>query len=235
MDRPQSPTPEEMMPRPAAIFLLAPIVAVGIVFVLYAYLFWHGYVGRSASGETVEMRFEGCAPSRDVVEARAVEMGLGTPRLEGGEGSRYTLTAVLPDEPEALSAIPETLATRGLMELHGGGEVLLTNADLVSSSVRLDITMSPTTLLVLTLDGAKTVAKHMNTYPDDRMDYFLDGEKIHDQSNRKPFSELELEIPPSAENDRARMGLAAHRGIIMGLPLPCEVSLLGVEVAEGMP
>jgi hypothetical protein len=235
MDRPQSPTPEEMMPRPAAIFLLAPIVAVGIVFGLYVYLFWHGYVGRVASGETVAMHFEGCTPAQEVVLARAEEMGLGSPVLVGGEGSRFTLAAMLPEEPEARSAIPETLATRGLLELHGGGEVLITNADLVSSSVRLDITMSPTTLLVLTLDGAKVVAKHMNAYPDDRMDYILDGDKIHDQSNRKPFSEAELEIPPSAENDRARMALAAHWGIVMGRPLPCDVSLRGVEAVENDP
>ena len=223
------------MPRPAAIFLLAPVVAIAIVFGLYLYLFASGYIGRPASGETVEMRFEGCDAAREVILDRAEEMGLGTPRMVDEGRERFTLTAVLPDEPEAVSAIPVTLSTAGVLALRADGEVLVSSADVVSSGVRLDLTMTPTTLVVLTLEGARAVAAHMNAHPDGRMAFVLDGEVIHDQSNRKPFSEAELDIPPSAANDRARMALAAHRGIIIGSPHRCDVALIGTKILVPAP
>ena len=234
MDRPQSPKPEEMMPRPAAVFLLVPVLAIVTVFLLYAYLFASGYVGRVASGATTAMTFRGCAEAADVVRARGEEMGLGAPQLARTDGG-FTLTAVLPAEEDVAAAIPTTLATPGAFSLRGGSEVLVTSADVVSSGVRLDVTMTPTTLIVLTLDGARVVANHMNAHPDERMDFVLDGEVIHVESNRKPFSEAELEIPPSAEDDRARMALAAHRGIIIGHPHPCAVELVGTEIVVDAP
>jgi len=225
MDRPQSPTPEEMMPRPAAIFLAAPLVAIAIVFGLYAYLFAHGWTGRAAAGATVKMHFSACAQAEEVVRTRVEEMGLGAPEFHSATDG-FSLTAVLPDEPESVEQIPATLATRGLFELRGGGnELLVDNGAVVSSGVRLDMTMTPTTLIVLTLEGAKVVAKHMNGDPDGRMSYFIDGAEVHDQSNRKPFSDAELEIPVIAENDRAVMARAAHFGIIIGNPLPCDAKV----------
>ena len=233
MDRPESPTPEEMMPRPAAIFLLVPLVAVIVVFALYAYLFASGMSGRAATGATVSTEFAGCLDARRVVQERATEMGLGDLVLRAGDGDRFTLTAVYPDEPESIDQIPRTLATPGQLELLAEGEVILTNAGVEMAAVRLDMTMTPSTLVRLNMDGARAVAKTMNANPEGRIKFMLDGVEIYDQSNHKTFGEKELEIPAvGVANDREVMALAAHRGIVIGHPHSCEIRLIDAQVVK---
>ncbi len=231
MDGPRSPTPEEMTPRPGAFFLLVPVIAIFIVFLLYAYLFASGMTGRPATGLSVEITFETCPEAEEAVRARVEEMGLGEP-VFGADAAGFTLTAVLPDTPDAVEQIPPTLSTTGLFEVRAGDEVLVNSADVLSAGVRLDMTMAPTTLIVLTLDGAKVVAKHMNADPEGTLSFFIDGVEVYSQSNHTPFDEAELEIPPSADGDQARMALAAHRGIIVGNPLPCGAQIASVHTSE---
>jgi hypothetical protein len=152
-----------------------------------------------------------------------------------GQGDTFALTAVFPDEPEALEDIPRTLSTRGLLEIRGGGEVLITNDDVEIAAVRLDLTMTPSTLIVVTMDGAKRVARWMNSDPEGRMVYFIDGVEVYESSNHKPFSDAELEIPPNAANDRAQMALAAHWGIVIGHPLPCDLTVTSTRVVDRAP
>ena len=93
--------------------------------------------------------------------------------------------------------------------------------------------MSPATLVVLSDSARDTVYGDMNGHPEGSMDLWLDGEKVWTMSNLKPTQNGEIEVPPDAENDQARMELAAGRGIALNNgPLPCPVEVVGTTVVR---
>lgn len=223
---------EQLKPRPAAILLLVPLLAVLATFFAYVYLFASGWVGRAASGPEVELAFHGCPDASPVVLDRIEDMGLGRPEVRTTEDG-FRLAVNLPSadtDPEQLAGV---LATTGRFEMRDGDEVLATHDDISYAGVRLDVTMSPSTLITLHDEGRDRVYARMGDKPDAKTAMVIDGEQVWAFGNRRPSMNGEFEIPPDAENDQARMELAAGRGIFLNHgPLPCDLT---VDVVKSNP
>ncbi len=217
-DPPRQRAPAVMTPRPGCLLLGIPVLAIVAVFLAYVWLIFTGLAGREAAGERVEIHFEACTEAIDVVERRVAEMGLGDPDLTRQPGG-FRLVATLPDDEGVAHSIPTTLSTPGFLTVHGldadlGTPPVLDHTGVSSSSVRLDLTMSPTTLVQLERDAILALRSYQKADPGGRFEIRIDGEKVAEWSNQKSLGPGELEIPPDAANDQARMELAAARGIM---------------------
>lgn len=218
---------DRLRPRGGCLILAAPPVAIVAVFIAYAWLIYNGWVGRPADGDVVTLQFEACEAAAPVVQARVEDMGLGEPDL-AFDGGRLTVRAQLPARPDAAKDIAHTLSQPGELEvLDDEGNVLMTSADIDYAGVRLDITMSPSTLVVMTEAGRDRVFDYIREHPGGKLHYRIDGTDVWSHGNQKPLGPGEIEIPPDAEDDQARIQLAASRGIALNNgPLPCPVSPL---------
>jgi hypothetical protein len=180
-------------------------------------------IGRPAEGPAVELTFQGCPDAADIVVARAADMGL-SPTLRPSTGG-FIVALTLPTADTDTGPLADVLATTGLFTLRAGDLVLATQDHIVSAGVRLDMTMSPSTLIVIEPAARDRAYTHMNGNPEGKLQIELDGVEVWNFSNRKPSMHGEFEIPPDAKDDRARMELAAGRGIYLNNgPLPCPVS-----------
>ncbi len=219
---------ERIRPKGGCLVLSAPMIAVPLVALAYLYLFYSGFNGVSATGDTVQMQFESCAEASAIVLARAEDMGLGDTSLEVSQGG-FIIGAVLPNRKGASNEIAATFAGEGRFALRAGDIELATDADIVDASVRLDITMTPTTLINLNETARDRIYAHIDANREGKLEVWLENEMVWDYGSMRPMIDGEIEVPPSAENDEARMKLAAHRAIVLNNgPLPCKVQLKGV-------
>lgn len=227
MDAPTTPTRTGCL-----IFAIVP-VAVALTFLAYAVMLGLGLYGRPASGDRVTITFEACPEAGPILTDRAMSMGLTDAALHS-EGARHELTATLPADPQIAASIPGTLAERGLLTVRASdGAVLADHTSVESAGVRMDIMMTPTTFVRLKRPAALSLRDHVRENPEGHLAIELDGAEVFVRSNRADLVEVELEIPPSAEDDQARMQLAAARGVVLGSgPHPCPVQVVGVRPAD---
>lgn len=226
--------PRLVRPSWGCLLFGVPIVAVIATFAAYAWLFASGMLGRPAQGDTVEVVFRSCAEARPIVERRVAAMGLADASFEPREAG-FALVATLPEDPDVAASIPGTLATPGHFAIKAveDGRVLVDDDGIASAGVRADLSMSPVTLVRLTDAATEELYAWVNERKEGRVALFLDDVEVWSQSNLKPMTAGELEIPPSAVDDKARMELAASRAIALGDgPLPCPVRVMGVTTVE---
>lgn len=222
---------EQLKPRPGCLLLLIPLLAVVATFLAYAWLFWNGMAGRPATGPLVDVSFEGCEDAAPVVLARIEDMGLAPIEVVPGP-TGFRTRVQLPSSDTDAHAFADVLASPGQFQLRDGDEVLADHTEIASAGVRLDVTMSPSTLIVLEPDARDRVYARMGEKPDGKLQMWVDGELVWSFSNRKPSMNGEFEIPPDAANDQARMELAAGRGIALNSgPLPCTLTVSALEAA----
>lgn len=207
--------------------MAAPPIAIVLVFIAYAWLLYNGWIGRPADGEVAVLDFEGCEEAAPILEARVKDMGLGNPTVEF-EAGHIRVNAQLPDRPNAATEISHALSQPGeLLVLGDEGNVLMTSAEIDYAGVRMDITMSPSTLIVMTDSGRERVYDYIRQNPGGKLHYRIDGQDVWSHGNQKPLGPGEIEIPPDAQDDAARIELAARRGIALNNgPLPCEITAL---------
>jgi hypothetical protein len=202
--------------------LLLPILGVVFTFVAYGVMVGFGVRGRPAEGAQVTLAFTGCAEAAPVLADRLGDMGLDPEPHDVTEG--FAFDVVLPADPEVAGRIPATLAAPGRLEIHGDGAVLATHADVTGASVRMDLMMTPSTLVNLSAASADRIVKHVRAHPEGRLVFVLDGVSIGTQSNRNPVGVGEVEIAPSGLGDEERWRAVAEWSVVVDHPLPCEVS-----------
>ncbi|MBX2797264.1 MAG: hypothetical protein KTR31_06350 [Myxococcales bacterium] len=208
------------------VILSLPVFGVIAVFIAYGIMWSLGLSGRAASGEPVELAFEGCAEARALLEARLQDMGLSEGEWSDTVGGFAVRTPLMGD-PDVDGTVPDTLAMPGALEIRGGDEVLATNVDLSDATVRLDIFMVPYVLLRLHEDAAKRVRDHMRSDPRGQLRFWVDGVDVGWQSNSNPVALGELELSPNASEDvdeQDRMQQVAAWSVVLDhAPLPCDV------------
>ena len=149
----------------------------------YLYLFYSGYQGVDPSGNTVQMQFQSCDEAGQMVLARAEDMGLGNTSLTATDNG-FVLASVLPDREDAATEIATTFGSVGLFALRAGDIELANQDDVVDASVRLDITMTPSTLINLNEEARKRIYKHIKDVPEGKMEVWLEGEMVWDYGNQ---------------------------------------------------
>lgn len=227
MDPVDSEDPRIANARPgwALVVLAAPVAMVIVVGLAYGGLVAFGLAGRPATGPEVTLAFSGCPEARPFVEARVADMGL--PATFSDDRGGFSARIVLPRDPYAAADVAPTLARTGAFEVLGGDEVLARNAQVTRASVRLDLSMTPTTLVDLGPDASVRVRDWVRAHPDAELEFRLDGETVGVQPARSVVIG-EAEISPPIPDDRARMRATAAWGVVIDHgPLPCPVTVAG--------
>jgi hypothetical protein len=219
-------------PRMGCWFLAIPVVSIALVFALYAYMLYHGFQGRMAEGESVELVFETCPEAQELILRRVDAMGLP---LSGVRKDPNTLRiqVVLPQDPSVAATVPETLSSTALFEIWDreaaeDDEPLFSPDDFNYAGVRLTMTASPVTFVVLKPEAALALRKHMEARPHSGIRFTLDGEEVGSFNNMPSIGDGQVELSPrEATNDKEVMEMAAARGIaINDGPLPCDAKVI---------
>lgn len=218
-----------VLPRKGALLLLIPVALIPLVFLAWGGMIWFGLAGRPADGAEVDVAVTACPEARDPLVARAADMGIVPSVSPVGGG--FVLRMALPSDPASADAVPAALTPPGVFEVRGGDAVLATNADVLEATVRLDLSLSPATLVRLRPDAAERVLAFVRKDPGDRISFWLDGEPVGFQINRE-VSANELEIWVQEGPDRERLEIAARRGVVIDHPLPCAVDLRSVVTVD---
>ena len=212
---------------------LAPLVMTAVVFALYAYLLYYGFLGRAATGDTVTVNLRACPAAGDVIRSRLDTMGL--PHEVTATADGFEVIATLPEDAEAAANVPGALVQPGRFEVQDGeqGGAVLLGPDLVQgASVRLDLSMTPRTAVRIDLDGAKGLRDRQQEHPSQALSFWLDGERIGGRSNMGVLSEPEIEVVPTADDERQQMERAARYALLIDDPMPCAAELVSVTVVE---
>ncbi len=96
-------------------FVVAPIVAILLVFLGYGILIWYGLEGQAATGPEQTVVFEACPEARAVIEGRVGDMGLQAAWAERAGG--FSLTAIMPTDAEVREDVPALLSSPGHFEV----------------------------------------------------------------------------------------------------------------------
>lgn len=210
-------------PRAGCWFFGLPLIAIPTVLSGYAALVWAGYVGVPAEGDRVQMRVVTCVEGRAVVRARIDDMGLGRPEyINTADG--FTVVVTLPDNDFA-SDIPVSLVKGGQFEILSNGETFITNADVQSSTLRLDFTGEPSIAIQLTPEGSKTLEDTMRADPDGMVQLQVDGEPMGDRVNTPTETRGHITLPITGPDRPAQVAAAAEFGLVMSRPLPCDATV----------
>lgn len=219
--------------RPLWAFVLLALPAIGIVATLFAYaVTWAvGATGRAAGGATVDVTFAGCAAARTAVLARVSDMGLPIVSAPGADMDPWVLRVVLPSDGHVAQQIPATLAQVGRLEVRAQEQVIATSDDVLDASVRMDLMMSPRTLVMIDADAAERVAAATRTDPAGALQFYVDGERVGSQANLNPVAKGELEIDPPL-GGRDRWDATAAWSVLVDHPLPCAPTVTVAEVSS---
>ena len=229
-----SNTPEVRVSRWA---YMAPLVLGSVLALSAASLFVLGWIGGSATGDRVEIRFQSecSALWAERIEARGASVGLGSPQVSL-EGSTVSYVATLPGRDDDHEAMPALLTQRGWFEIykaneHGTGTVgdpLVNSEDIVDVSLSLDSRGHP----YVDLELQPHAAGRMQGEPK-KMLYFIDGEEVDRWLGRTPFEEATVRLQPRGISKRENMKQAVDWNIILrDGPGPCAVSDLNLTVLE---
>lgn len=198
-----------------------PIVLVVFVLVAYSGLFALGLGGRGGTVPTT-LSFTGCPAARPLVAARLDDMGYAAVGSDLPDGFAFTFDG--PADPVVRASLPADLARTGRFEVREQGEVLATEADVTSATVRVDALMVPTTLVALSPEAAGRVGAVVRERPGGALDFYVDGERVGGQTHQA-VGVGEVEIAPPITDDGARLrATAAWAVVIDHAPLPCPVA-----------
>lgn len=223
-------------PRAGCWLLVVPIVAIVTVFFLYAYMLFYGFQGRTATGDQVRLVIDTCPAAQEFILDRVAAMGLPNESVEQS-ATRLSMQLTLPSDPDVATAIPGTLIGEARFEVFDrdapeGSEPLFGGQDFSYAGVRLTMTASPATFIVLNPESAKRLRTHMEENPYKGLRYELDGEVIGSIDNVPSIGDGQIEIiPKKVSNDKELMEVAAARGITINSgPLPCEATVTSNEL-----
>lgn len=214
---------EALKPRKGALVLLIPVFLVFLVLGVYIVTFVVAVQGRAADGERVTLTWSACPEAQEVIARRVEAIGLGDPVFATIDGG-FTLTATLPSDPQVAMGIPATLTEPGVLQAMAGDTVIFDNSDILSGSIRQDLTLIPWTVLRIDDDAVQRLGEAVMAERRGEVDYVLDGRKIARVSNLKGYGpEVEF-TAEDASTDLERMMKTARRTVVIGSgPLPCPV------------
>jgi hypothetical protein len=223
---------EGSKPRPGCWLFAVPVIAIMGVFVLYGYMLYYGFQGRLADGDLVELTIETCAESEVMIQARVAAMGLPVEHSVYQDG-RLSLQVILPVDSGVADGIPDTLVSPSRFVVYerdgfDDAEPIFGPDDFLYAGVRLTMTASPATFVVLKQDRSLALRKHMEEHPYSGLRYELDGQIVGEIKNIPSIGDGQIEIiPRNVASDKELMEVAAARGItINDGPLPCQATVV---------
>jgi hypothetical protein len=204
----------------------------------YAVLFSYGDAGIAAGGPTVEISYRGCPEARAVIEARVEAMGLDDARFED-VADGFQVTARLPADPRVVERLPKSLTLPGTFEVRASdaagdpGELVIDQAGIEYATVYMTFLDTPRAHLKLIPEAAIRLRDHQMGDVQGSVLLFVNGLEVHRVYNLQAFTDGEIDLDRQGTSDLERMDFAAETAIVLDDgPLPCEVTLIGVEEVE---
>jgi hypothetical protein len=213
-----------LLPKRGALLLLLPIMAIPLVFIAWGWFLWRAGELRTADGPAVSLPIETCPEARDLLAARAEDMGIEANFSPTPQG--FALSTRLPSDPTQAALVSPGLSTPGAVEVRGeNGPVLFHNEGVSDASVRLDLTLRASTLLRLTPEATDAVQAWIQANPIGVLLISVDGRQVGKQVVGQ-ITRGEVEIWDSGGTDLERMNAAATRAVVIDHgPLPCPVTV----------
>ena len=208
--------------------MAVPIVFIGALGLAVAVLYGLTRFGdQTATGDAIAMTFAGGCMDRasDLLIARAEQIGMPV------QMSGSTMTAVLPDMPDAANLIPALLVRPGRFSLQDpSGEFRFVNGHIDAVAIDLDTAGMPVTLLKLNAAARaelKAMPADLSLQPE------IDGTTFETMKASQLQETPEVTIHSGDGRTSVRMMRAADRAIILEHgPLPCAIHLTNVAAAK---
>lgn len=208
-------------------FMAAPLLFATALMLATAALVVLVWIGGTPEGARVSIPLRGtcAAEARELVAARAAEIGLGDPQLEVRDGA-LVVTATLPGLEDDEAKIPALLAARGWLEIAQGDTVLVDRTAVIEASLRLDEGGTAYTWLDLMPDTVPTLEAALEADPEGDLTIRLDSEIAAIRPNSRGIKDGGIRVSSPGElTPRERMRIAADTVIRLNHgPLPCALS-----------
>ncbi len=232
-----SPPPLQPRSKGASVFMAMPIVLASLLLISIAALAGLVWIGGSADGERVEMRFTSACGERlnEVLPERVAAIGLGDPQFVFTPTS-VQITATLPGLADDTVHIPGLLARQGILSIVANDTTLATEADLEKVAIEIDESSAAYLQLVLKPVPHAALQKHIAAHPAGKVSISIDNVWVVDRPNSKKLPNDELRIVVESENNRERMqSVTDHMIALRYGPIPCPVTVSSVKAIHKDP
>lgn len=216
----------------AMLFMAAPIIFGGLLFFavgLLAFLVW---MGDTADGDRVRMRFQGsCVQEAETfISERVSAIGLGDVSMTLS-ATGIDVIAVLPKVKDAKEDIPLLIAQRGILSVKDSEGILLDSIDVDSATLDQDESGMPYTKIVMNEEQRKKLAEKVRNDPEGFLYFYMDDTEIVKRPNHNLIRSDELRLRSLVGGKREQMKVTVDWSIVFAHgPLPCSIEVIGVEV-----
>ncbi len=217
--------------KPALFAIAAPLLLAGLLAVSTGALWVAGWRGRAPVGVRAELHVDSECPLlwKDRLLQRAGSIGLGE-AVGSVDGARATLVAILPGLEDDAKAMPELLTKPGRFAVYAGleptGEVLATEADLVSVDLGLNLKGHPYVQL-----GLQPTAVERLKVAGSPLTYALDGEVVDHHHAKGSIRGDEIRLQPRMDTVKTELRHAIDWNIVLRHgPAPCLPEKVSLQV-----
>jgi len=214
----------------AMIFMAAPILFGGLLFLAVGMLAFLVWMGSEADGKRVRMVFEGecIEKSTPIINQRIHEIGLGD-LLFTSQENRLEIMATLPHMEAAEKIIPKLLVQKGVLSVRNKNSWISEKITPKSVGIAQDEAGMPYTQLVLETELRKKLEKEVLSNPKGFLYFFLDGEQIVERPNHNLIRSDELRLRSIEGGKRQQLKQVVDWSIVLSHgPMPCDISIIEV-------
>ena len=224
----QNPIPRS---KGAMLFMAAPIVFGGLLFVAVGLLALLVWLGDTADGERVRMKFQGVCieDSVSMIRERMSAIGLGDVSISSSE-AEIDVVATLPNIENAKEDIPLLLTQRGVLSVQDKDRVILKSMDISSATLDQDESGMPYTKIVFEEKQRKLLSENVRQDPDGFLFFYLDGKQIVKRPNHNLIRSDELRLRSLDGGKRDQLKVTVDWSIVLAHgPLGCSIEVSSIE------
>lgn len=224
----QNPIPRS---KGAMLFMAAPIVFGGLLFLAVGTLALLVWLGDTADGERVRMKFQGeCAEkSVSMIRDRVSAIGLGDVSISSS-ATVIDIVATLPKIDNARTDIPLLLSRKGVLSVQNKKGVILEQMDISSATLDQDESGMPYTKVVFEEKQRKQLAEEVRQDPQGFLYFYLDDTQIVERPNHNLVRSDELRLRSIEGGKRDQLKVTVDWSIVLEHgPLPCVMEIVSVE------
>lgn len=224
----QNPIPRS---KGAMLFMAAPIVFGGLLFLAVGVLVLLVWLGDTADGERVRMTFQGtCAEeSVPIIRERISAIGLGDVSISS-RTDEIDVVATLPNIENARSDISFLLTQRGILSVRDKDGIVLEHMDISSATLDQDESGMPYTKIVFDEKQRKALSENVRQDPEGFLFFYLDSTQIVKRPNHNLIRSDELRLRSLEGGKRDQLRVTVDWSIVLAHgPLPCLLKVSSIK------
>ena len=213
--------------KSAMLFMAAPIILGGFLFLAVAILAFLVWIGTEANGKRVKITIHGqcIAEANSIIQNRMSEIGLSQIESTKTKGV-LEIKTTLPQIENAEKELPELLIQQGVLSVRSQEEWISEKLSLQSVGIAQDESGMPYTRVVLEDSLRKNLEKEVAKNPQGHLYFYLDGKEIVKRPNHNLIRSDELRLRSIVGGKRDQMKKTVDWSIVLRHgPIPCSLSL----------